>query len=153
MFQLDDKFLQELGVDQLPEDQKQAFKEHIYSELELRVGTRLSEGLSEAQLAEFESFVDRDDEKVLAWISRYVPDYQNDESFRQLQSTAPQGVDMSVLLAEFASLKWLNINRPDYRDVVRDTLEDLKREITSNRDVIMGANSQPIDTPPYDQAA
>lgn len=138
MFQLDDKFLQELGLDQLPEDQKQAFKEHIYSELELRVGTRLSEGLSEAQLAEFESFVDRDDEKVLAWIGQNVPDYQNDESFQQLRSSAPQNVDMSVLLAEYASLKWLSLNRPNYRDVVRATLEELKQEIASNRDAILG---------------
>lgn len=140
MFQLDDTFLQELGLDQLPDEQKQAFKEHIYSELELRVGTRLSEGLSEAQLTEFESFVDRDDEKVLSWISQYVPNYQEDESFQQLRASAPQEVDMSVLLAEYASLKWLNINRPDYRDVVRATLEELKREIVTNRDTILGSD-------------
>ena len=94
MFQLDDKFLQELGLDQLPEDQKQAFKEHIYSELELRVGTRLSDGMSDAQLAEFESFVDRDDEKVLGWIGTNVPDYQADPSFVQLQASAGPAVDM-----------------------------------------------------------
>lgn len=138
MFQLDDAFLQELGLDQLPEEQKQAFKEHIYSELELRVGTRLSEGLSEAQLTEFESFVDRDDEKVLAWISQYVPNYQQDESFQKLRESAPAEVDMSVLLAEYASLKWLNMNRPDYRDVVRQTLDELKQEIVANRDTILG---------------
>lgn len=138
MFQLDDKFLQELGVDQLPEDQKQAFKEHIYSELELRVGTRLSEGLTDAQLAEFESFVDRDDEKVLTWISTYVPNYQADESFTQLRASAPQGTDMSVLLAEYASLKWLSLNRPDYREVVKSVLDELKTEIVSNRDAIVG---------------
>lgn len=138
MFQLDDKFLQELGLDQLPDDQKQAFKEHIYSELELRVGTRLSDGLTEAQLTEFESFVDRDDEKVLAWIANNVPDYQNDESFVRLRSSAPEGTDMPTLMAEYASLKWLSINRPDYRTVVTTVLEELKQEILSNRDAIVG---------------
>ncbi|MEO7904905.1 MAG: DUF5663 domain-containing protein [Candidatus Saccharimonadales bacterium] len=152
MFQLDDKFLQELGLDQLPEDQKQAFKEHIYSELELRVGTKLSEGLTEAQLTEFESFVDRDDEKVLSWISQHVPDYQNDESFKQLQAGAPQGVDMSVLLAEYASLKWLSLNRPDYRDVVKSVLAELKSEIINNRDVIVGGEAQSNQNN-YDAAA
>lgn len=137
MFQLDDKFLQELGVDQLPEEQKQAFKEHIYSELELRVGTQLSEGLSEAQMNEFESFVERDDEKVLAWIAANVPNYQQDESFLQLRQSAPE-LDMSVLLAEYASLKWLSLNRPDYREVVRRVLEGLKQEIIANRDAIVG---------------
>jgi hypothetical protein len=137
MFQLDDKFLEELGLDQLPEDQKQAFKEHIYSELELRVGTKLSEGLSEAQLSEFESFVDRDDEKVRAWILAHTPDFQSDESYIQLQSNAPQGTDEATLLAEYASLKWLSLNRPDYRQVVATVLAERKQEIISNRDVLL----------------
>lgn len=138
MFQLDDKFLQELGLDQLPEDQKQAFKEHIYSELELRVGTRLSDGLSEAQLAQFESFVDRDEEKVSAWISENVPDYQNDPSYQQLHTNAPQNAEPSAVMAEYASLKWLSLNRPDYRSVVAAVLEELKAEIIGSRDVILG---------------
>ena len=138
MFQLDDNFLQELGVDQLPEDQKQAFKDHIYSELELRVGTRLSDGLSEAQLSEFESFVDRDDEKVITWISTNVPDYQTDENFVRLRSSAPENTDTGALLAEYASLKWLSLNRPDYRDVVKVVIDELKQEIVSNRDTIVG---------------
>jgi hypothetical protein len=140
MFQLDDKFLQELGLDQLPEDQKQAFKEHIYSELELRVGTRLSDGLTEAQLTEFESFVDRDDEKVLTWISANVPEYQSDPSYQQLQSNVPQNVDPAAILAEYASLKWLSLNRPDYRQVVATVLDELKREIVGSRDVILGSD-------------
>jgi len=138
MFQLDDKFLQELGLDQLPEDQKQAFKEHIYSELELRVGVRLSEGLSDEQLAEFESFVDRNDEKVRAWIAINSPDYTNDQAYVQLRANAPQGTDEAVLLAEYASLKWLGLNRPNYREVVAQVLEELKREIVGNRDAILG---------------
>jgi hypothetical protein len=140
MFQLDDKFLQELGLDQLPEDQKQAFKEHIYSELELRVGTRLSDGLTEAQLTEFESFVDRNDEKVMAWISANVPDYQNDPSYQQLRANVPQNADPAAVLAEYASLKWLSLNRPDYRQVVAAVLEELKGEIVGNRDAILGNN-------------
>jgi hypothetical protein len=140
VFQLDDKFLQELGLDQLPEDQKQAFKEHIYSELELRVGTRLSDGLTEAQLTEFESFVDRDAEKVQAWVAANVADYQADPSYQQLIANVPQGTDPMAVLAEYASLKWLSLNRPDYRQVVASVLEELKNEIVGNRDAILGSN-------------
>lgn len=141
MFQLDDKFLQDLGLDQLPEDQKQAFKEHIYSELELRVGVRLSEGLSDAQLSEFESFVDRKDDKVREWVAAYTPEYANDQAYQQLRANASQGMGEAALLAEYASLKWLGMNRPNYREVVAQVLEELKREITSNRDVILGNNN------------
>ena len=50
MFQLDDKFLEEVGLGSLPADQKQAFLAHLREQLELRVGTQLSEGLSDAPL-------------------------------------------------------------------------------------------------------
>lgn len=140
MFQLDDQFLKDLGLDQMPEDQKQAFLAHIYNELELRVGVRLSEGLSDAQLAEFESFVDRDTEKVRGWISAHTPDYLNDSVYQQLQANAPEGTDSDTLLAEYASLKWLNMNRPNYREVVSQVLDELKKEIMANRDTIVGGS-------------
>lgn len=139
MFQLDDQFLEDLGLGQLPDDQKQAFKEHIYSELELRVGVRLSEGLTDAQLAEFESFVDRNDEKVRAWVATHTPNYVNDQAYQQLRANAPQEVEEGAVLAEYASLKWLGMNRPNYREVVNRVLEELKQEIKNNRDIILGS--------------
>ena len=100
MFNLDDDFLQSLGLGGLPDDQKQAFLQHLYEELELRVGTRLSEGMSDDQLAEFEKLIDRNDEQ--------------------------------------GALKWLETNRPNYKDVVSEELEKLKQEVNTNRDKILG---------------
>lgn len=139
MFQLDDNFLQELGLSELPPEQKKAFLEHVYSQLELQVGTRLSEGLSEAQLGEFESFVDRDSEKVQSWVSANVPDYQNDVAYQQIRQAAGPEVSDDIVLAEYASLKWLGMNRPDYRDVVKQVLDELKQEIIGSRDAILGS--------------
>ena len=137
MFQLDDQFLKDLGLEQLPDEQKQAFLDHIYNELELRVGVRLSDGLSDDQLKEFESFVDRDDAKVRQWVSANAADYVNDQSYQQLKQNAPEGTDEGAILAEYASLKWLGMNRPNYRDVVSQVLGELKSEIMSNRDTLL----------------
>jgi len=142
MFQLDDKFLQDVGLGDLPEDQKQAFLQHIYSELELRVGTKLSEGMSEDQLAQFEAFVDHDEQKVRSWFERYLPNYQSTPDFQQLKTSAPADVDEVSLLSEYGSLKWLEMNRPDYKQVVAAEMDALKAEITKNRDSILGAESQ-----------
>lgn len=143
MFQLDDKFLQDVGLGDLPDDQKQAFLDHFREQLELRVGTRLSEGLSDSQLAEFESFIDRDVAKVDTWLTGNVPQYQDDEIFVQLKNGAPANIPESVVKAEYASLKWLGLNRPDYRDVVAGTMDELKSEIIANRDAILGGD-QPV---------
>jgi hypothetical protein len=138
MFQLDDKFLQDLGLDQMPEEQKQAFLKHIYEELEIRVGTKLSDGLSDEQLDEFEGIIDRKEEAVSAWLAAHTPNYQADEVFVRLQQSTGLGADDPRLQAEFAATKWLEVNRPDYRNVVAQVLEELKQEILKNRDAILG---------------
>ena len=138
MFQLDDKFLQDVGLGDLPDDQKKLFLDHFREQLELRVGTRLSDGLSQAQLEEFESFIDRKDEQVNTWVGANVPDYEQDTIYQQLKAGAPENIPQNVVLAEYASLKWLGINRPDYKDVVAQTMAELKSEIIANRDAIVG---------------
>lgn len=140
MFQLDDQFLQDVGLGDLPDDQKKLFLDHFREQLELRVGTRLSEGLTDAQLEEFESFIDRKDDRVNAWLAANAPDYEEDTVYQQLKASAPEQIPQNVILAEYASLKWLGLNRPDYKDVVTATMNELKNEIIANRDAILGAD-------------
>ena len=139
MFQLDDKFLQDVGLGSLPDDQKKMFLDHFREQLELRVGTKLSEGLSDAKLEEFEAFIDRKDDKVNTWLAANVPEYEQDQIYQQLKAGAPEQIPQNVILAEYASLKWLGLNRPDYRDVVARTMDELKGEIIANRDAILGS--------------
>ncbi len=140
MFQLDDQFLQDVGLGDMPDDQKQAFLQHIYSELELRVGTKLSEGLSDDQMAEFEAFIDRDAEKVEAWFTAHLPNYAEQPDYQQLKSGAPESATPLDVLCEYGSLKWLELNRPDYRQVVAGELEKLKQEIAQNKDALLGTD-------------
>lgn len=137
MFQLDDKFLADIGLDALPEDQKKLFLQHIYDELELRVGTKLSDGMSDAQLEEFEAIIDRKSDVITSWLERYAPDYGNDQSFQKIQQASGLDVNDIALKAEYAATKWLEVNRPDYRDVVASVLEEIKREVSANRDKLL----------------
>ena len=137
MFQLDDKFLEEVGLNQMPEDQRQPFLEHIYNELELRVGTKLSDGLSDGQMDEFEKIIDKDPAAVSGWLAQYAPNYYQEEAFTRLQQTTGLDVNDPRLQAEYAATKWLEVNRPDYRQVVAGVLEQLKREIAGNRDTLL----------------
>lgn len=138
MFQLDDKFLHDVGLDQLPEEQKQAFLQHIYGELETRVGFQLSEGLSDEQLAEFEDIIEKKEGAVEAWLEKNAPDYQTDPAFQNLMIATKLPAHDKRLHEEYTATKWLAINRPDYRQVVASVLDDLKKEIIANRDAIIG---------------
>lgn len=138
MFRLDDQFLKDIGLDQLPEDQKKPFLQHIYSELELRVGTRLSDGLSDAQLEEFEQIIDRKEDKIQEWLANHAPSYSQEEAFGKLMEATKLEANDPRLVAEYTATKWLEVNRPDYRDVVAAVLDELKKEIIGNRDAILG---------------
>ena len=96
--QFDEKFLQEMGLQAMPEDQKQKFLDYIQEELEVRIGERISKGLTEAQLSEFDTITD------------------------QAEAT-----------------KWLEQNRPDYREIVTRTINEMKNEIRANRARLVGA--------------
>jgi hypothetical protein len=147
MFQLDDQFLSDIGLANLPDDQKKPFLQHIYDELELRVGTRLSDGMSDEQLTEFEAVIEHKDDVITAWLANNAPDYQNDATFARMQQALNLPADDRGLRDEYTATKWLETNRPDYRDVVAKTLEELKQEIIQNRDAILGG------APPADQPA
>lgn len=138
MFQLDDKFLQDVGLGDLPAEQKHAFLQHIYGELETRVGFRLSDGLSDEQLEEFESIIEKKPGAVDAWLGKAAPDYLNDPAFQNLMITTKLPADDPRLRDEYAATKWLAINRPDYRQVVAEVMDELKKEIVNNRDTILG---------------
>lgn len=77
MFRLDDNLLQELGLGALPTEDKNKMLAHIYETLELRVGMKLAEQMSDAQLDEFEGFIDRNDEAgALKWLETNFPNYK-----------------------------------------------------------------------------
>ena len=96
--QFDEKFLQEMGLSAMPEDQKQKFLDYIQEELEVRIGERISRGLTPVQLNEFDMISD-----------------------------------------PVEAAKWLEKNRPDYREIVTRTIEEMKEEIRANRAKLVGA--------------
>lgn len=90
--EFNENFLQEMGLSAMPADQKAKFLDYVQRELEIRIGERVSKGLTEYQLAEFDAI------------------------------TEPR-----------EAAKWLEKNRPDYREIVARTIKEMKDEIRANR--------------------
>ena len=95
--QFDEKFLQEMGLSAMPADKKQEFLNYIQEELEVRIGERISKGLTDDQLREFDS-----------------------------------------LLGTEEAAKWLEKNRPDYREIVNRCIAEMKDAIVKNRSKLIG---------------
>jgi hypothetical protein len=137
MFQLDNAFLEEVGLGSMPEDQKDAFKAHIQEELETRVGAKMSEGLSEQQISEFEKIIDGDEQTIRTTLAE-AGDYRNDQIYKLLIDKAGFQDGSKEIENEYASVKWLTKNRPDYQQIVAAVASDLKKEISSSKDAILG---------------
>ena len=137
MFQIDDNLLNELGLVELAGQEREEFKEYIKTTLQERVGERLTDGMSDETLDEFGYFMDGNVDGMKQWLSQHVPNYQDDPNFQQFRDSNPDASEADIL-SSYGSLAWLQINRPDYPDVVKQTMDELKHEITENRDAILG---------------
>jgi hypothetical protein len=135
MFQLDDKFLESAGLGSMDPVKKKAFLAHTQEELEVRIGMRMSEGLSEAQLAEFEKIIDGDK----AMIAEVIGDtnLKDDKVYNSLIAKAGFKDGSDEIRNEYASIKWLTKNRPDYQSLVLGEIEQLKKEISYNKNKIL----------------
>lgn len=70
----DENFLAEMGLSAMPENEKQKFLIYIQKELEIRIGERISKGLSPDQLNEFDSLTDKTD--IILWLEHNRPNYR-----------------------------------------------------------------------------
>jgi Protein of unknown function (DUF5663) len=78
MFKLDNDFLTSLGLGGLPVDEKNKLLQMIYERLEMNVGMRLAEKMTDQQLDEFEAFIDQNDEAgALKWLESNFPNYKD----------------------------------------------------------------------------
>lgn len=77
MIRIDDTLLEEIGLISLPKAERDQMLRQIYETLEMRVGMKLAERMTDQQLDEFERFIDTNDEAgALKWLETNFPDYK-----------------------------------------------------------------------------
>ncbi len=97
MLKIDNNLLIEIGLGGLPDAEKSTFLKHVYETLEMRVGVRLADQMSNDQLDEFERYFEaKDDAGAFKWLETNFPNYKDivQEEFDKLKAevaqTAPQ---------------------------------------------------------------
>lgn len=95
MLKIDDNLLQEIGLGALPIEDKRGLLTHIYETLEMRVGMRLADQMTNEQLDEFERYFEaKDDAGAFKWLETNFPNYKDivNEEFEKLKSEVTQNV-------------------------------------------------------------
>ena len=70
----DDEFLASVGLKMMPESQKEGFLKYVQEEVEVRVGEKVCEGLSDKEVAELEACADG--EETLDWLRVNRPNFR-----------------------------------------------------------------------------
>ena len=135
MFKLEKDFLEGLGVDDMPEAEVEAFLLHLQEEMEVRVGGRMSAGMNESQIEEFEKVIDGDESTISAVLAD-AGEYKDDEEYKRLMDASGLADGSPELMGEYASLVWLRKNCPQYAQIVQDVIAELKEEIKAGKDRI-----------------
>lgn len=123
MFKLDNNLLEELGLGTLPPQEKNMMLRHIYETLEMNVGTKLAQQMTNQQLDEFEQLM-----------------------------PLPSDSDEAKAQKEKSALGWLENNFPNYKQVVADELEKLKNEIKHAAPQIVAASQEAAGQKPTQAA-
>jgi hypothetical protein len=85
---IDNDLLVQLGLAGLPDAEKNSLLRHIYETLEMRVGMRLADQMTNEQLDEFEKYFDaKDDAGAFKWLEANFPNYKQivQEEFDKLK--------------------------------------------------------------------
>ncbi len=137
MFELDDRFFDEIGLSQMPEAEKASFRDHIQEEIQVRIGERISDGMTVETMQEFENIIDNIPGYVAEWLAKHSPNYTEDNIFTALKAQFPDAREEQIL-SEYAAMKWLSTNRPDFTQIIATVVDEMKRELRSNTDRILG---------------
>jgi hypothetical protein len=93
MLKIDNSLLVDVGLGSLPDTEKNSFLRHIYETLEMRVGIRLADQMSNEQLDEFEKYFEaKDDAGAFKWLETNFPNYKEivQEEFDKLKAEVAQ---------------------------------------------------------------
>lgn len=137
MFELDEKFFEEIGLNRMPVNEQEEFKKHIQEEIEVRVGERISDGMSPEKLDEFEAIIDENSDFIQNWVLMNTPDYKNDEIYQTFVDQN-NGQESAEIMNEYAAMKWLQVNRPDFAQIIETVMDEMKGELRANINKIIG---------------
>ena len=138
MFKFNDRFLDSVGLTDLPDTQKEAFLQYAQDQLEIRIGEKMSESLSDEQLDEFERVIDSEPRTIRSLLQSFG-DYRSDEVYQTLKRNTGAQDDDTGLISDYVTAKWLNQNCPQYQQIIKDSLVELQNEIREQKDGILAA--------------
>lgn len=136
----DKYFIQEMGMENMPEEKVNSLVELAMAELERRVGQRLLSEMGDIYAQEYLG-LENEDAVILEKLLDENGDYANDPAFIQIKKNVPEGASESlaerIALKEYLKVKLLEKAVPNFKETVKFLADNIKRELIDNKDRIL----------------
>ena len=120
----DEQIIEQLGINNLPSDEKEA----VINEAQLRIGEAVSEQLTDDKLNEYQAIIDGDNDVIATWLEKNVPDYKNEAAYQSFEEGVELDPERNDPAKLFASIAWVQITVPHIQDIVAKSLDAFKQE-------------------------
>jgi hypothetical protein len=127
MQQDEEYIIEALGITDWSEDKR----EPVVIEATMRIGTGIVGQLSEQQYTEYKAIVDDNQDVIDAWLDQNIPDYKDNEEYRQIAASYDSDPEKNNPNKLFATIAWVQVNVPNLQQIIDDTLTAYRQELAS----------------------
>jgi hypothetical protein len=124
MFGIEDKFLEEIGIANMPEPAKNHLIEGIQQTIQDRVLIALSDQIDEFLTNELEQ-INQSPEFAEQWLKKNLPHYEGSQQYKQFAEIVPNENSKQL----YAQSKWFEMNIPTYPETIERVIGQVKQEL------------------------
>ena len=132
---LDDQYIEDLGIADLPEDVKKEIIAGLEQTIQDDISLKVVEKLSDALLDEFNSINEDSIENAKNWLKKVSPYYESSPEFTENLEKSDLSED--EFTRQYAQVKWLQMNVPDYNQIVVEALANTKGQLLALQEKLL----------------
>ncbi|HRN90255.1 MAG TPA: hypothetical protein PK265_00540 [Candidatus Saccharibacteria bacterium] len=127
MFDIDDKFMEEIGILTMPKEARDQLVAGIEQSIKNKVFIAVADDLNDFLQSELES-IGESQEFAKDWLSRNLPHYDGSNEFTQFSQRVGSQDDITVEQL-YAYTKWFEMNIPTFGSILEQVKEQVKQEL------------------------
>lgn len=125
MFNLTEEYLKEIGVANMPQAMQDELIPGISKSIQDKVSIKMSDQLSDTLVDEFDYLTVGTADEVRAWLVKVIPYYATVPEYEAGMRDSGESEDDFV--KAYGVAKWLEMNVPNYGQLVADAMEETKQ--------------------------
>lgn len=127
MFDIDEKFMEEVGILTMPKEARDRLVAGIEESIRNKVLIAIADDVTDFLQSELEN-IGESSEFAKEWLSKNMPHYDGSNEFEQFRQRAGSQDDVTVEQL-YAYTKWFEMNIPTFGSILENVKEQVKQDL------------------------